>query len=185
MVDISPSDSELIRQAIAGDTDAFGTLYERYMTAIYRYIYFRLGDARVSEDLTGTTFLRVWESLDRFQPDRISFRSWLYRVAHNLLVDRYRTQKPVGRLDDFTILDRQPNPEHRLIDDEESRMIAKAISHIKPEYQEVLSLRFISELSHVETARIMGRSEGAVRVLQHRALKALRKSLSQTAKKDS
>jgi len=75
MVDISPSDTELIRRAIAGDTDAFGVLYERYMTTIYRYIYFRLGDARVSEDLTGTIFLRVWENLDRFQPDRISFRS--------------------------------------------------------------------------------------------------------------
>jgi len=185
MVDINPSDSELIRRAIAGETDAFGALYERYMTDIYRYIYFRLGNARVSEDLTGTVFLRVWESLDRFQPDRISFRSWLYRVAHNLLVDRYRTQKPVDRLDDFTLHDRQPDPEHRLIDDEESRMLAKAISHIKPEYQEVVSLRFISELSHAETARIMGRSEGAVRVLQHRALEALRRSLGQAAKKDS
>jgi len=185
MVDISPSDSELIRRAIAGDTDAFGALYERYMTAIYRYIYFRIGDERVSEDLTGTTFLRVWESLDRFQPDRISFRSWLYRVAHNLLVDRYRTQKPVSRLDDFTPHDRQPDPEHQLIDNEESRLLAKAISHIKPDYQEVVSLRFISQLSHVETARIMGRNEGAVRVLQHRALKALKRSLSQAAKKDS
>jgi len=80
MVSNHDSDADLVRRAIAGDARAFGTLYEKRMTAIYRHSDYRLGDSAEAEDLTETTFLRVWDGLKRFQPGRVAFRSWLYRV---------------------------------------------------------------------------------------------------------
>ncbi|MEX0787715.1 MAG: sigma-70 family RNA polymerase sigma factor, partial [Anaerolineales bacterium] len=150
------------------------------MTAIYRYSYYRLGDSAEAEDLTETTFLRVWEGLKRFQPGRVAFRSWLYRVAHNLLIDRYRARKPQGSLDDMEIADSAPAPEASLIAKDESRRLAQAIRGLKPEYQQVLTLRFIAGITHAEAALIIGCSQAAARVLQHRALAALRESLDRS-----
>jgi RNA polymerase sigma-70 factor (ECF subfamily) len=148
------------------------------MTTIYRYLYYRVGDTQEAEDLTETVFLKVWEHLPRFQPARVPFRAWLYRVASNLLVDHYRTRKPVDGLAESGLIDPAPGPEQVGEVNERNRQLFAALRRLKPEHQEVLTLRFIADLSHAETARVMKRSEGAVRVLQHRALRALRQILS-------
>ena len=172
------SDDHLVRRAIAGDGDAFGALYQRHMASIYRYIYYRVGDATEAEDMTETTFLRVWEGLPRFVPDRIAFRSWLYRVAHNLLIDHYRTRKPQVSLElADQVHDPAPPPETALLAQSERRWLAEAICRLNPEHQQLLALRFIAGFTHAESSRIIGRSEPATRVLQHRALKALRAKL--------
>lgn len=179
------TDDHLVRRAIAGDAEAFGLLYERYLPAIFRYAFVRLGNAAEAEDVTETTFLKVWESRKRFQPDRISFQSWLYRVAHNLLIDRYRTRRPETSLDDIEIRDPAEAPEGALVAGDENRKLAHAMRRLKPEYQQVLGLRFVAGLSHAETADILHCSPGAARVLQHRALKAMREALARKPMEDA
>jgi RNA polymerase sigma-70 factor (ECF subfamily) len=171
-------DIALINKAIEGDTDAFGDLYERYMNQIYRYIYYRIGDSRLSEDFTEIVFLRVWESLTNFDASRISFKGWLYRVARNLLVDYYRTRRKQQSLDEASDFpDPQETPEDQIITSERLSLVVSALRELKQEYQDVLTLRFVNGLSHAETAKALDRSIGAVRVLQHRALQALDKQL--------
>jgi RNA polymerase sigma-70 factor (ECF subfamily) len=168
----------LVNRSIEGDAEAFGDLYERYMNQLYRYIYYRIGDPGLSEDFTEVVFLRVWESMASFDVDRISFKGWLFRVAQNLLVDYYRTRKKQHSLDeDFDFPDPQQSPEDRMITSERETLVISALKELKQEYQEVLTLRFVNGLSHAETAQVLNRTIGAVRVLQHRALRALDKEL--------
>jgi RNA polymerase sigma-70 factor (ECF subfamily) len=172
------SDEDLLARAVKGDAEAFGDLYERHLGAIYRYIYYRVGETRLAEDLTETTFLKAWQALPRFRIGGTPFRVWLYRVAHNLLVDHYRTRKEQVPLSVHPpMADPSPSPEEELIARDRRDWVSAAIARLSPDYQEVLTLRFVNGLSHSEAAEVLGRSVGAVRVLQHRALKALREVL--------
>ena len=176
----------MINRAIEGDTEAFGDLYKRYMNQLYRYIFYRIGDSRLSEDFTETIFLKVWENLPSFDPSRISFKGWIFRVAHNLLVDYYRTRKMQQSLDeDFEFLDPQKSPEDQMIALEREALVVSALKELKQEYQDVLTLRFVNGLSHSETAKALDRSIGAVRVLQYRALRALDKQLDLRKRKQN
>jgi RNA polymerase sigma-70 factor (ECF subfamily) len=168
------SEEALIRRTIAGDTEAFGDLYERHLPVLFRYIRCRIQDTREAEDLAETVFLRVWESLSTFQVGRISFRSWLFRLARNLLIDRYRIRKEEHPLAGIPVpADRAPLPEDQVIAQQQRDRILEAVAALKREYQDVLALRFLAGLPHQEVAEVMGKSEAAVRVLQHRALRAL------------
>ena len=174
-------DDELVARSIKGDAEAFGDLYERYMLSIYRYMYARVGEVREAEDLTETVFIKVWQALPKFKLGKASFRTWLYRVAHNLLVDHFRTQKQELELPADGFLEASsPLPEEQVIEMERSEYLGSIIRRLNPQYQQILTLRFINEMSHEETAQIMDRSKGAVRVLQHRALKALQEQLAQS-----
>jgi RNA polymerase sigma-70 factor (ECF subfamily) len=169
----------LVRRAIEGDAGAFGDLYEQYLNQIFRYIYYRIGDQGLAEDFTETVFLRVWESLSRFDISKISFKGWLFRVAHNLLVDYYRTRKKQQSLNEYIELpDPRQSPEDQVITSEREALVLSALKSLKQEYQDVLTLRFINNLSHAETAKALDRNVGAVRVLQYRALQALEKELA-------
>lgn len=170
----------LLERAVEGDKQAFGALYEIYMDEIYRYFFYRLGHVQDAEDMTERTFLKVWESLDRFETGRASFRTWLYRVAHNLLVDHYRTDKPTDPLPDEPVKAPEAGPEGQVESTQFGAELHAALGQLKPDYQQILTLRFVSDLSHSEAAQVLDRSEGAVRVLQHRALKALREVLERT-----
>ncbi len=139
-------------------------LYERYLVPVYRYCYFRVGSELDAEDLTEMIFLKAWESLPRKQVQ--SFRAWLYRIAHNQVVDYLRTRKETSTLERLEIpTDRQ--------DREDGRALVQAIVRLDEQDQEVLVCRFVSQLSHAETAAVLGLSETHVRVLQFRALKKL------------
>jgi RNA polymerase sigma-70 factor (ECF subfamily) len=174
----SADEKNLLSRAIEGDPEAFGDLYERYMNQIYRYIYYRVGDQGLAEDFTETVFLKVWENLSSFDITRISFKGWLFRVAQNRLVDYYRTRKTQQSLDEvFDVPDPQLSPEELVIASEHEALVISALRQLKQEYQDVLTLRFINNLSHAETAKTLDRSVGAVRVLQHRALQALDKQI--------
>ncbi|MGD2253460.1 MAG: RNA polymerase sigma factor [Anaerolineales bacterium] len=168
------SDEEMVARAIKGDVDAFGDLYQRHLPSIYRYLYYRLGEVLEAEDLTENVFLKAWQGLKSFKKGKGSFRTWLYRVAHNTLIDHYRTMKQESPLQPIEELEApSPRPEEQVIAKERSQGLARAIARLKPEFQEILTLRFINGMSHMEAGQVMGRSSGAVRVLQHRALKAL------------
>jgi RNA polymerase sigma-70 factor (ECF subfamily) len=175
------TEEDLVIRAQQGDANAFGDLYERHLDKIYRYVFYRVGDVAEAEDVTETVFLKAWEALDRYRFRDIPFSAWLYRISHNAIIDRYRAQK-----DMLVSLESQPDlrdwadgPEDQLDALESSESLAWAISQLAPDYQQVLALRFVSGLSHGDTARIMSRSEEAVRVLQHRALRVLREQLTQ------
>ncbi|MDX1687656.1 MAG: sigma-70 family RNA polymerase sigma factor [Candidatus Promineifilaceae bacterium] len=171
---------QLINKAINGDAKAFGELYEEYVDAIYRYIYFRVGSEVEAEDLTDEVFVRAWEALPEFRPSAsYSFSAWLYRIAHNLVVDSYRRRSPVtfsrDELDKNKT--RLPSVEEEAQIRHEAANLVKAVQHLSDTEQDVIVLRFVEGLSHREVAQVIGKSESASRVIQHRALAALRKIL--------
>jgi len=172
------SDAELIVRAYNGDKDAFGDLYERYLRQIYRYVYYRVADSVDAEDLTEAVFIKAWEAFPRIRLGGFNFKSWIYRIAHNEVIDRYRTHRKTNSIDEAAeIRDPSGNPEAVYQDQEASVLLAKAISSLDDSYQEVLIYRFIQGYSHQETAELMGRSVVHVRVLQHRALLKLKERL--------
>jgi len=174
----------LVRRAIAGDADAFGQLYLDHLDAIYRYIYFRVGDAHEAEDLTEQVFLKAWEALPGYRQRGNPFASWIYRIAHNLVIDHHRQRKPVETMPSDDQPDQTSEPLASLegvIAAEEVEALSRAIRQLPDEQQQVVILRFIEGLRHAEVARIIGKSEGACRMIEHRALIALYGLLSSTS----
>lgn len=176
-----PEERRLIGRAVEGDANAYGLLYERYLDAIYRYIYFRVGNPSDAEDLTEEVFVKGWEAITDFKlgPDQ-NFSAWLYRIAHNLVVDHHRKRRPAMWSSEQLANEetRAPSVEAtaRLHRDAES--VAQAVQQLTDLEQEVIILRFVEGLSHKEIANVIGKSEGASRVIQHRALKSLKALLS-------
>jgi RNA polymerase sigma-70 factor (ECF subfamily) len=174
-------DHELIKRAQAGDTHAFGELYECHAPAIFRYLYAHLDSQMDAEDLTGEVFLKAWQSLPKYTQRGAPFLAFLFRIARNALVDHYRQahrqeSKSPEELDGYKDGSKL-EPIDQIGNRMEHQHILKVLGNLRPDYQSVLTLRFISELSPEETAQIMQRSVGAIRVLQHRALFALRQEL--------
>ncbi len=178
-------EEELIARAVQGDTAAFGDLYERYLARIYRYVFYRVNDVAEAEDLTETVFLKAWEALGDYRMRAVPFSAWLYRIAHNAVIDRHRTHKATLPLESqLALYDTANGPEDHLDWRETIASVAHALSQLSPLHQQVLTLRFISGFSHAETALVLERSEEAVRVLQHRALSALRELLAKSVNSD-
>jgi len=172
------SDAQLLTQALAGDADAFGDLYERYLDAIYHYVFYRVNGRQEAEDLTASIFLRAWQALDTHPPREAPFRLWLYRIGHNAVVDYYRTRKDQVELETAAHLpDPIEGPEALMARQERVNALKRAMLQLKDDHQEVLTCRFVVGLSHAETAVAMSRNEEAVRALQYRAVNALRKLL--------
>lgn len=170
----------LIRSSIDGDSEAFEALYLHYMEKIYRYIYFRVGDEAQAEDMTEDVFVRAWEALPNFKLSESRFSSWLYTIAHNLLVDHYRRRNPAQISTDDLARYADPGdlPERIVGKKQEFDVLAKSIMQLDDLEQQVLLLRFVEGLSHREIAAIIGKSQTASRVIQHRALKSLRALLA-------
>jgi RNA polymerase sigma-70 factor, ECF subfamily len=176
-------EAKLVTRAIQGNKEAFGDLYEMYLNPIFRYIYYRVHNNADAEDLTETVFLKAWEALPAYQISEAPFKAWLYRIAHNVIIDQYRLFRYESSLESQPFLyDDELGPEEKATSQENNERLFEAFSQLEPAYQEVLSLRFISGLSHAETGSVMARSAGAVRVLQHRALHALRNCLEKQTK---
>ncbi len=168
----------LVRRAQQQDQEAFAQLYERHFDKIYRYIALKIGNRMEAEDMTQQVFLKALRSISSYKWKDIPFSAWLYRIAHNQVVDylRKKTRHPTTTLDEpLAISDSNPQKtaEHKL-GIEELMMAARRLT---PAQQEVLALRFTSELPITQVAMIMGKSEGAVKALQHSAIVALRKLL--------
>lgn len=175
------NDKELVEKAQAGNVDAFGILYERHAPAVFRYLYAHLPDRLDAEDLTGEVFLKTWQSLPGYHQRGTPFLAFLFRIAHNALIDHYRRarqrdQRSMAELEEV-LKDANPGPAEVTSARLEHQELLAVMSRLHEDYQTVLVLRFLSELSPEETAQVMQRSPGSVRVLQHRALQALRKQL--------
>jgi len=174
-----PNERELIQHAQKGDKEAVGILYEHYAQAIFQYISYRVASKAIAEDITAEVFLRMIRKLPTYKYTGSPFGAWLYRVASNLLTDHYRKNQKVSTTSiPETYQSDSIDPFDKLAIQEDQLMVRRALLSLSDEYQNVIVLRFIRELPHVEVAEIMNKSEGAVRVLQHRALKALSKALN-------
>jgi RNA polymerase sigma-70 factor (ECF subfamily) len=164
----------LINRAQNGDTEAFGDLYENYLDTIYRYIYYRVQNHQDAEDLTETVFLKAWQKIPDYHLGKTPFVAWVYRIAHNSVIDHYRTRKEAVSLNEqLLVSDGKMNLEERILSNEQKQTLMEAIKRLSPLHQHVLVLRFINGLKPAEVAEVLDRNVGAVRVLQHRALKAL------------
>jgi RNA polymerase sigma-70 factor (ECF subfamily) len=186
-IDHSDNPKERLLSLVAqGNKQAFGYLYEQYLDEIYRYVFYRVGDPLEAEDITENVFLKTWERLPKLysQGDQIdNFRAWIYRIAQNLIVDFYRSRKPIQPKDGFVPID-DNSPEEITDRKISSRRLAKAIMELEPNFQQIIILRFINQLSHKEAALIMNLSHGHTRVLQYRALKKLQTNLSSKEDRD-
>ena len=176
-----PNERQLVLQAQAGNAEAFGQLYDAYMERIYRFVYFRVEDQQTAEDITSQVFLRAWNNLDRFRLGRTPYLAWLYTIAHNAVIDHYRTRKVTAALEDVRLS--QPDyaeaVENNIDFAVEMQTIKEALQTLTDDQQQVLTLKFIEGMSNDEIARHLGKREGAVRALQMRGLRALAKQLEE------
>lgn len=173
-------DHQLLKQAQQGDAEAFGAIYERHAAAIFRYLYVHLSSRSDADDLTSEVFLRAWQSLPRYHQRGIPFRAFLFRIAHNALVDHYRHGQHAHYLvqeEESADLEDLHSPDEALSGKMNRLELSRLLAGLRDDYRTVLVLRFISQLSPLETAAAMQRTPGAVRILQHRALQALRQKL--------
>lgn len=170
---IEKDDSRLTIRIRKGDKEAFGDLYERYLDDIYRYVYYRVSNHQDAEDLTEQIFLKAWEGIPNYRA-QVPFKAWIYRIAHNTIIDHYRTRKEALPLTEHIILvdETTPDLEKHLVVQENVARLVNIMSQLSPLHQHVLTLRFINGFSMKEVAQILDRNVGTVRVLQHRALKA-------------
>ena len=170
--------SELVLLAKAGDAEAFGHLYETYLDRIYRYIYFRVTDEQTAEDLISQVFTKAWENLDRYQPSGRPFIAWLYTIAHNTVIDHYRTRKDTVAIENtLSLASDSPSPDEQVELHFEADNLRSALQTLTPEQQHVVVLKFIAGLTTDEIAAQLRKSPGAIRALQMRALQALGKQM--------
>ncbi len=179
-------EKDLIEQAVEGDSSAFGSLYDHYQPAIYRFVVIKVGSREEAEDITHHVFLSAWVKIRAYKHRGHPFSSWLYQIARNMVIDHYRSKKNDISLDKI-------DPESSIIpavaqfDLSMKLQLEKvhgAIKELKPDYQDVIILRFIEDLPLKETAAILKKSEGAIKLAQHRAIRELKKKLGDENKEE-
>lgn len=170
----------LIERARLYDPDALREIYERFSPGIYRYVYYRVNDRELAEDLRAEVFLRMLEGLDRFHYQGWSISAWLYRIAHDRVVDHLRRQERRQHVPlEEGWPDSSQDPDEALRTRLTQEALREAIQQLTDDQQQVILLRFIEGLSVREVAQIVGRTEGAVKALQHRGLQSLLRILRQ------
>ena len=155
-------------------------MYRRHVDAVFRYVYYRVGERQAAEDLVGDVFVRALEGLSAFQDTGRPFEAWLYRIAHARVVDYYRRQavRRGASLDERLAANGDASDLSQWVAQRDDvRRIWDALRHLTDDQQQVISLRFIAGFSTAEVARVMDKNEGAIRALQYRALASLRRLL--------
>ena len=170
----------LVERAQAGESAAFGLIYDRYVDTVFRFVYFRVGNRQLAEDLTSDTFLRALKRIGSFTWQGRDLGAWLVTIARNLVADhfksgRYRLEVTTGDVLDADREDRGPegSPEAAVVDHITNVALLTAVKQLNPEQQECIVLRFLQGFSVAETAQTMGKNEGAIKALQYRAVRAL------------
>jgi RNA polymerase sigma-70 factor (ECF subfamily) len=174
----------LVERAQAGESEAFGLIYDRYVDTVFRFVYFRVGNRQLAEDLTSDTFLRALKRIGSFTWQGRDLGAWLVTIARNLVADhfksgRYRLEVTTGDVLDADREDRGPegSPESAVVDHITNVALLTAVKQLNPEQQECIVLRFLQGFSVAETAQTMGKNEGAIKALQYRAVRALNRLL--------
>jgi RNA polymerase sigma-70 factor (ECF subfamily) len=170
----------LLTLAQQGDGEAFGQIYDAYVGQVYRYLYYRVGSQPLAEDLTSETFLRALRRIDSFTWQGRDICAWFITIARNLVTDHYKSSRFRLEVSTADMLDADradDGIEQEVLDNLDNQALLAAVRQLKSEQQECVVLRFLQGLSVAETAAVMGRSDGAVKQLQLRAVRALAKLL--------
>jgi len=173
-------EKDLVRRAVNGDGQAFAQLYEENFDRIYRYVFLRLGNKAEAEDLSQEVFVKALEAIGSYKWRNLPFASWLFRIAHNQMVDHMRKQarmKEAALDDDSMTSTSEANPASIAEQGLEIEQLLDSVEKLSPAQREVISLRFGAELSIAEVARALGKSPGTVKALQYNGIVALRKML--------
>ena len=171
---------DLVARAQAGDADAFGELYDRYVDLVYRYIYYRVGTQALTEDLVSETFLRALRRISSFTWQGRDFAAWLITIARNLIADHFKSGKYRLEVATADMLDADratDGPEGEVLDSITNASLLDAVKQLNSEQQECVVLRFLQGMSVTETALAMGKTEGAIKALQYRAVRTLGRML--------
>jgi RNA polymerase sigma-70 factor (ECF subfamily) len=167
---------ELVRRAQSYDEDAVRALYETYHQKIYNYAFLQLGDVQTAEDLASDVMLKMIESIQSYKFRGLPFGAWVFRIARNRLIDLHRRRKRRGEVDlSETLVSGLASPQVLAERALERGQLQVALRRLTAEQRQVIVLKFIQGFDNRSTGRIMGRSEGAIKSLQHRALAALRR----------
>jgi RNA polymerase sigma-70 factor (ECF subfamily) len=171
-------DEALVRRAQEGDQAAFAEIYERYQSHIYRYVYYRVADVPTAEDLTAAVFVRVVERLDSFRYQGRPLLSWLYTIARNIVIDHHR-RSDGSRLESLgeELVDGSGDVERAVERLLTQNRLAVALAELTEEQRQVIILRFVEGMTSKEVGRLLDKSTGAVKALQHRGLAALARIL--------
>lgn len=166
----------------AGDSDAYADVYNDFVERIYRYIYFKVSHREEAEDLTSEVFIRGWEYVYRYKKRIGSLNAFFYQIARNVVVDFYRRQSRIDIINDAELMKKiHDSRQQKLLAEIENEIslneIGRILKTLKEEYREVILLRYVEELSISEISEILNRSKGAVRILIHRAMDVLKKSM--------
>ena len=173
-------DDQTLARIARDDPDAFGELYERHVTAIYRYVYYRVGNHDDAEDLTARVFIRALKHVNNYNDRGVPFTAWLYRIAHNVVANYHRDnyRHPSIPLDDVELHGAHHDEADVHIDGQRDRdRLLRAIRQLPEERQQLVVLKFVEQLQNAEIGQIMSRSEGAIKSLYHRTLMQLREAL--------
>lgn len=174
------ADAALVAAAQAGDAAAFGSLYERHRDEIYRFCLARTGSVPDAEDLTADVFVKALRSLDRYEQRGSRFVAFLYRIARNAAIDRARSRKRGPGMEEISPdLRSGHDVERAAISGAERTTLLAALARLRDTDRDVIVLRLIEGYTGVEVAQLLGKTEGAVRILQHRALERLRKAFGE------
>ena len=176
----------LIKKAQKGDEAAFAALYDAFMPQMYRYVFLKVSNRQEAEDLTHDMFVSAWENIGSYKPKGYSFATWLYHISRNKVIDFYRTHRnhlDIEEVDESAFVSSEKVDE--LVDlSLEYGKVREAMNGLNPSYQDVLILRFAEDMSHQEIGKVMDKSEGAVRLMQHRALQSLKEIIRQSKEKE-
>jgi RNA polymerase sigma-70 factor (ECF subfamily) len=178
----SPSDEvrQLVERAQHGDRLALEELYLLHFDRIYSYLHMSVGNRHDAEDLTTQTFVKMLESIVRFRWQAAPFSAWLFRIAHNLAMDHFRAHRRWQPEEDIPEPpgSAEPSAESEAMQSIGRQSMLRLIENLSPEQQQVLTLKFVFNFSNGEVATILGKTEGAIKSLQHRALVSLQKQIS-------
>lgn len=177
-------EQNLIRSARKGNASAFGALYDHYIAQIYRFIYLRVSGREEAEDLTHEVFLSAWRNIPSYKHKGFPFSSWLYQIARNKVIDHFRTRKTTFPIEEVIERDLDIpallNTEEDLDIVLDLEKIRLAMQSLTEEQQSIIIMRFVEDMAPKEIAEVLGKSEGSVRLMQHRAINNLKAILRKT-----
>lgn len=173
-----PETLELVDRAASGDIEAFGELYRIYLDQVYRYVFYRVRNQMIAEDITEEAFIKAWKSIKSCKGKGQTFLPWLYRIAHNQLVDDFRSRRKETQLVDIDRIAEPADNDQRAEAGMEWQELTGLIAALPQNQGQVVTMKFIEGMDNREIGQAMGKSQGAIRILQMRALATLRQRLS-------
>jgi RNA polymerase sigma-70 factor (ECF subfamily) len=178
MSESTPQD--IAERAARRDDRAFARLYDEHLDTVYRYVFYKVGEPLLAEELTAEVFAKAWEGIERFQWRNLPFQHWLLRIARNVVVDHWRSRRrattSIDGLADAS--SEEALPDERVVHDVEMQALQAALMRLPDDQRDVLILRFIEGYSHADAAAVLQKSVVAVRQIQVRALRAIKKQLA-------